>query len=182
MADGNGVMLMNDITLAATKGGYNKAGILQNKAQTIDGNGHILTVTGAGATWDCAIYTNGGTIKNLTVKGAMRGIFTAGQSSDLYIENVVFKNVIYTFNSDGKMPANPYGVYVSNSTVNGWTSHSNMHTEVVYTNCSFGEGSGYKYGRPYGKTSYVNCTFCAGYTLDQSQTTELTFTNCTWEE
>ena len=182
LAAGEGVFFMNDITVAATKGGYNKAGILQNKAQTIDGNGHTLTVTGAGATWDCAIYTNGGTIKNLTVKGAMRGIFTAGQSADLHIENVVFKNVIYTFNSDGKMPANPFGVYVSNSTVNGWTSHSDMHTEVVYTNCSFGEGSGYAYCRPYGKTAFVNCTFSAGYSIDKTRTTELTFTNCTFEE
>ena len=179
---GNGVYLLNDITIAATKGGYNKAGILQNKAQTIDGGGHTLTVTGAGATWDCAIYTNGGIIRNLTVAGAMRGIFTAGQSSDLLIENVEFKNVIYTFNSDGKMPANPFGVYVSNSTVNGWTSHSNMHTEVVYTNCSFGEGSGYAYCRPYGKTAFINCTFSAGYSIDESKTTEITYTDCTWGE
>ncbi|MBR6544689.1 MAG: hypothetical protein IKT66_04655 [Alistipes sp.] len=182
LAADEGVLFMNDITVAVTKGGYNKAGILQNKAETIDGNGKTLTVTGAGATWDCAIYTNGGLIKNLTVAGAMRGIFTAGQSCDLYIENVTFKNVIYTFNSDGTMPANPFGVYVSNSNVNGWTSHSNMHTEVVYTNCSFGEGSGYKFCRPYGKTEFVNCTFCPGYTVDESNTTEITFTDCTWEE
>ena len=181
LAAGKGVYLLNDITVAATKGGYNKAGILQNKAQTIDGGGHTLTVTGAGSTWDCAIYTNGGVIRNLTVAGAMRGIFTAGQSSDLHIDNVEFKNVIYTFNSDGKMPANPFGVYVSNSTVNGWTSHSNMHTEVIYTNCSFGEGSGYAYCRPYGKTAFVNCTFCAGYSIDKTRTTELTFTDCIWE-
>ena len=178
LAEGKNVFFANDITVAATKGGYNKAGILQNKAQTIDGNGHTLTVTGAGATWDCAIYTNGGLIKNLTVAGAMRGIFTAGQSSDLHIDNVVFQNVIYTFNSDGDMPANPFGVYVSNSTVNGWTSHSNMHTEVVYNNCSFGEGSGYKYCRPYGKTSFVECTFCSGYTVDESITDDITYTNC----
>ena len=179
---GMGVLFENDITVAATKGGYNKAGILQNNAQTIDGNGHTLTVTGAGATWDCAIYTNGGLIKNLTVAGAMRGIFTAGQSADLKIDNVEFKNVIYTFNSDGKMPTNPFGVYVSNSKVNGWTSHSDMHTEVVYTNCSFGEGSGYKYCRPYGTTSFVNCTFCPGYNVDDSKTTAISYTNCTWEE
>ena len=176
------VYLLNDITVAATNGGYDKAGILQDKAQTIDGCGHTLTVTGAGATWSCAIYTNGGIIRNLTVAGAMRGIFTGGQSADLHIENVEFKNVVYTFNSDGKMPANPFGVYVSNSKVNGWTSHSDMHTEVVYTNCSFGEGSGYKYCRPYGKTAFVNCTFCPGYTVDKSKTTDLTFTNCTFEE
>ena len=181
LAAGEGVYFMNDITVAATKGGYNKAGILQNKAQTIDGAGHTLKVTGAGATWDCAIYTNGGIIRNLTVAGAMRGIFTAGQSSDLHIENVEFKNVIYTFNSDGKDLNPKFGVYVTNSTVNGWTSHSNMHTEVVYTNCSFGEGSGYKYCRPYGTTKFVNCTFCAGYTVDKSQTSNITFTDCIWE-
>lgn len=180
LAAGYDVVFANDITVAATKGGYNKAGILQNKAQTIDGNGYALTVTGAGATWDCAIYTNGGVIKNLTVKGAMRGIFTAGTNADLYIENVKFQNVIYTFNSDGGNKE--YGVYVSDSVVNGWTSHSNVHKEVVYTNCSFGEGSGYKFCRPYGKTSFVNCTFCAGYTVDKSQTTEITFTDCTFEE
>jgi hypothetical protein len=111
----------------------------------------------------------------------MRGIFTAGQSADLYIENVEFTNVVYTLNSDGKDLDPDYGVYVSNSKVNGWTSHSNMHTEVVYTNCSFGEGSGYKYCRPYGKTAFVGCTFCAGYTLDKSQTTEITLTDCIFE-
>ena len=178
LKDGMDVALANNITIAATSGGYNKAGILQNKAQTIDGRGHTLTVTGAGGTWDCAIYTNGGTIKNLTVAGAMRGIFTAGTSADLYIENVTFKNVIYTFNSDGGNKE--YGVYVSNSTVNGWTSHSNVHKEVVYTNCSFGEGSGYKFCRPYGPTSFVNCTFCSGYTVDKSQCAEITFTDCIW--
>ena len=182
LAAGQNVIFKNHITVAATNGGYDKAGILQNKGQAIDGNGYTLTVTGAGATWSCAIYTNGGLIKNLTVAGAMRGIFTAGQSSDLHIDNVVFKNVIYTFNSDGKMPAKPFGVYISNSTVNGWTSHSDMHSEVVYTNCSFGEGSGYKFCRPYGKTSFVNCTFCAGYTIDQSKTNDITFDNCTFEE
>ena len=179
---GKNVVFKNDITIAATAGGYSKAGILQDKAQAINGAGYTLTVTGAGATWDCAIYTNGGIIKNLTVAGAMRGIFTAGQSSDLYIDNVVFKNVIYTFNSDGTMPANPFGVYVSKSTINGWTSHSDMHTEVVYTNCSFGEGNGYKFCRPYGKTAFVECTFSAGYTIDESKTKDITFTDCTWEE
>ena len=176
LAEGKNVFFANDITVAATDGGYSKAGILQNKAQTIDGNGHTLTVTGAGATWDCAIYTNGGLIKNLTVAGAMRGIFTAGTSADIYIENVIFKNVIYTFNSDGGNKN--YGVYLSNCTINGWTSHSDVHKEVVYTKCSFGEGSGYRFCRPYGKTSFVECTFCSGYTVDESNTNDITYTNC----
>ena len=179
LAAGEGVYFLNDITVAATKGGYEKAGILQNKAQTIDGGGHTLTVTGAGGTWDCGIYTNGGLIKNLTVAGSFRGIFTAGQSKDLYIDNVVFKKVIYTFNSDGKMPANPFGVYVSNSALNGWTSHSNMHTEVVYTNCSFCEGSGYAFCRAYGYTVYEGCSFSQDFELDTKSSKSLVFKGCT---
>ena len=179
LAAGEGVYFLNDITVTAADGGYSKAGILQNKAQTIDGAGHTLTVKGAGGTWDCGIYTNGGLIKNLTVAGSFRGIFTAGQSSDVHIENVTFKNVVYTFNSDGTMPANPFGVYVSNSKVNGWTSHSNMHTEVVYTNCSFGEGSGYAFCRAYGYTVYEGCSFSQDFELDTKSSKSLVFKGCT---
>ena len=179
MKAGNDVFFLDNITVAATKGGYTKAGIIQDKVQTIDGNGYTLTVTGAGATKDCAIYTNGGVIRNLTVAGAMRGIFTAGTKEDLYIENVTFKNVVYTFNSDDGNTA--YGVYITDTKLYGWTSHTNKHKEVVYTNCYFGEGNGYKYCRPYGKTSFIGCTFCPGYSIDKTKTTELTFTDCIYE-
>ena len=175
LASGKNVVLNNDITVAATSGGYNKAGIIVNNGQTVDGNGYTLTVTGAGATWDCAIYLTNGTVKNITVAGAMRGIFTAGQSADLYIDNVTFKNVIYTFNSDDGNT--DYTIYISNCNMNGWTSHSNVHKEVVYTNCSFGEGSGYAFCRPYGPTSFVNCNFAEGYEMDTIGA--VTFENCT---
>ena len=164
LANGEDVIFANDITMAATDGGYDKAGIIVNKGQIVDGNGYTLTVTGAGATWSCAIYLTNGTIKNITVAGAMRGVFTAGQSADLYLDNVTFKNVVYTFNSDDGNT--DYTIYINNCDMNGWTSHSNVHKAVVYTNCSFGEGSGYKFCRPYGPTEFVNCTFDAGYAID----------------
>lgn len=175
LAAGKNVVLNNDITVAATDGGYNKAGIVVNQGQVVNGNGHTLTVTGANSTWDCAIYLTNGTVKNITVAGAMRGIFTAGQSSDLYMDNVTFKNVIYTFNSDDGN--DDYTIYISNSTVNGWTSHSNVHKEVVYTNCAFGEGSGYAFCRPYGPTQFVGCSFAEGYKIDAIGA--VTFENCT---
>jgi hypothetical protein len=174
---GNDVKFLSDITVAATKGGYDKAGILQNKAQTIDGNGHTLTVTGAGATWSCAIYTNGGIIKNLTVAGAMRGIFTAGSSADIIIDNVIFKDVIYTFNSDDGN--GQYGVYISNTQMNGWTSYSAVHKEVVFENCTFAKGSGYKKCRPYMDTTFINCDFAEGF--DKIENSEAAiFENCTF--
>ena len=177
LAAGEGVYLLNDITVTAADGGYSKAGILQNKAQTIDGAGHTLTVKGAGGTWDCGIYTNGGLIKNLTVAGSFRGIFTAGQSSDVHIENVTFKNVVYTFNSDDGNKA--YGIYLSNCTLNGWTSHSDVHKEVVYTNCSFCEGSGYAFCRAYGPTVYEGCSFSQDFELDTKASKSLVFKGCT---
>ena len=171
------VELTNDVKATAQAGGYNKTGLVIN-GQHFDGNGYELNVKDAGSTWDSAIYTTGGTIRNLTVSGAMRGIFTAGQNSDIIIDNVTFKDVIYTFNSDDGNKQ--YSVYISNSTLNGWTSYSNVHKEVSFTNCSFGEGSGYAFLRPYNASSFANCTFSEGYELDSTKATKgtLVMTNC----
>ena len=171
--------LFGDITLSAgetnANSGYGATGVKVSDGAVLDGKGNTLTVDNANATWDCAINTSGGTIKNLTVKGAMRGIFMGGATADVFIDNVIFEDVIYTFNSDGGNKN--YGVYISNCTINGWTSHSDVHKEVVYTNCSFGEGSGYAYCRPYGPTSFVGCDFEAGFAIDARG--KVTFENCT---
>ena len=85
--------LFGDITVSANEtnanSGYGATGVKVD-GSVLDGKGNTLTVTNAGGTWDCVVNTTGGTIKNLTVKGAMRGIFMGGASSDLYIDNVVF--------------------------------------------------------------------------------------------
>ena len=173
--------LFGDITLSAdattADSGYGATGVQVKNGAVLDGQGHTLTVNKAWTTWDCIVNTNGGTIKNLTVNGAMRGIFMGGATADVYIDNVIFKNVIYTFNSDGG--TKDYGVYLSNCTINGWTSHSNVHKEVVYTNCSFGSGNGYKFCRPYGPTSFIGCDFCEGYEIEPVDGAIVTFQNCT---
>ena len=143
--------------------GYGATGIKVDGG-ILDGNGNTITVSNANGTWDCAVNTTGGTIKNLTVAGAMRGIFMGGAKADTYIDNVIFKDVVYTFNSDGGNKN--YGVYISNSTLNGWTSFSDVHKEVVFTNCNFGKGSGYAYCRPYNETLFKNCEFAEGFTLE----------------
>ena len=174
---GSDVILQDDLSFSASETanvGYAASGVFVNGG-VLDGNGKTLNVTNANTTWACAVYTNGGTIKNITVSGAMRGIFTAGQSSDLYIDNVTFENVVYTFNSDDGNKN--YGVYISNSKMNGWTSFSNVHKEVIFTNCSFGEGSGYAFCRPYNATAFVGCDFSEGYEIDARNT--ITFENCT---
>ena len=178
LANGEDVIFANDITMAAkTTNGYGVTGIVVD-GQTIDGNGYTFKVTGAGTTWDSAIYIKGGKIENLKITGAMRGVFMGTAKADVYLENVSF-GTIYTFNSDGGNKN--FGVYISNSTMNGWTSHSDVHKEVVYTNCVFTEGSGNKYCRPYGSTKFIDCTFTEGFTVDKSKTTELVFENCIFE-
>ena len=123
------------------------------------------------------VTTTGGTIKNGTIKGAMRGIFMGSATADVYIDNIVLEDVIYTFNSDGG--SKEYGVYISNTTLNGWTSFSDVHKEVIFTSCKFGKGNGYAYCRPYQPTVFKNCEFAEGFQLDGAQAKGHVFENCT---
>ena len=179
------VIFANDIQIdpANMSNAYGKTGINVKNGQTIDGNGHTLNIKGAGGTWDSGINTTGGLIKNITVTGSFRGIFI-NHNSD-YSEKVVLENVIiggngtvYTISCDQGLYQ---GIEATNCTFNGWTSFAKTAGEAKFVNCNFGEGSGYKYCRPYSNTEFVNCTFCPGYTVDESQA-EVTFTDCTFEE
>ena len=180
---GKNVVFANNITMKATEtNGYGATGIAVN-GQTVNGNGYTLTVTNAGGTWDSAIYIKSGKIQNITVKGPMRGVFTSDAANgDIYLEKVTFANVVYTFNSDGSDSVRENSIYITDCVMNGWTSFSNTHEEVVFTNCTFGEGSGYAFCRPYNATRFVNCTFEAGYTIDKTKTPDITFENCTFAE
>ena len=178
VANGGDAFLTDDLTFSANNtaanSGYGATGVSVNGG-VLDGNGKTLTVNDAWTTWDCAVNVTGGTIKNLTINSAMRGIFMGSATADVYIDNVVIDGTVYTFNSDGG--SKNYGVYISNSTLNGWTSHSDVHKEVVYTNCNFGEGRGYAYCRPYGPTTFKNCAFEAGFAVEALG--QVTFENCT---
>ena len=175
------VLMMNDITGTATQSsGYGKAGIVLNAGDVLDGNGYTLTINGANSTWDCAIAMKGGEVKNLTIAGAMRGVFMPGANGDVVIDNCVFKDVIYTFNSDAG--SKDYSVTIKNTILNGWTSFSDVHGSVTFDSCSFGEGSDYAFCRPYQATTFTNCSFAEGFKLDTTQTADntLAFNSCTY--
>ena len=177
---GENVSLASDLTFSADETpntGYGKAGLNVN-GSVLNGNDHTITANDAWGTWDCTISATAGTIKNVTVAGAMRGIFMPGASDDVYIDNVTFSNVIYTFNSDAGNKN--YGVYISNSTLNGWTSFSDCHKEVVFTNCSFGEGNGYAFCRPYNACVFENCEFSTDMEFDTTKQANIVFKNCTY--
>lgn len=157
---GGDVVLADSITIEANlSSGYGKTGIVVDNGAVIDGQGKTVTVNGANATWDCAINPKSGTIKNMTVSGAFRGIFMSGANGDVVIDNVIIKNVVYTFNSDAGNKN--YSVVIKNSTLNGWTSYSDCHKIVTFDNCDFGEGSGYAFLRAYNTTEFKNCRFSA---------------------
>ena len=177
LAEGENVVLSGNMKFNSSEttadSGYGATGV-SVKGSVLDGNGYSLGINNWG-TWDSAVHTTGGTIKNLTINSGMRGIFMGSATADVYIDNVIIDGTVYTFNSDGG--SKDYGVYISNSTLNGWTSHSDVHKEVVYTNCSFGEGSGYAFCRPYGPTTFKNCAFEADFEVDAIG--QVTFENCT---
>lgn len=177
-----GVLFMNDIKIepASMSNAYGKTGINVKNGQTIDGNGHTLNIKGAGGTWDSGINTTGGLIKNLTVTGSFRGIFinhTSTYSEKVVLENVTITGTVYTISCDQGLYQ---GIEATNCTFNGWTSFAKTAGEAKFINCSFGEGSGYKYCRPYSNTEFVECTFCPGYAVDTTRA-EVTFTDCIWE-
>lgn len=156
---------------------YGKTGLNVTKGQTIDGNGYTLDVAGAGGTWDSGINTTGGVIKNLTVTGSFRGIFVnhnSTHSERVILENVTIDGTTYTISCDqGK----DQGLTATNSTFKGWTSYAATLGDAEFNNCYFGEGNGYSYCRPFARTTFTNCEFEAGFTLDPRAAVVLE--NCT---
>ena len=177
------VVLANDITATATQSsGYGKAGIVVEAGDVLDGNDKTLTINGANATWDCAIAMRGGEVKNLTIAGAMRGVFMPGANGDVVIDNCKFQDVIYTFNSDGG--SKDYTVTIKNTELNGWTSFSDVHKSVTFENCLFAKGNGYAFCRPYQATIFNNCSFSGDFEIDCSQANDnkLAFNDCTYND
>ena len=178
-----GVYFLNDIKIdpASMSNAYGTTGINVKNGQTIDGGGHTLNIKGAGGTWDSGINTTGGIIRNITVTGSFRGIFinhTSTHSEKVVLDKVTTTGTVYTISCDQGLYQ---GIEATNCTFNGWTSFAKTAGEAKFVNCYFGEGSGYKYCRPYSNTEFVNCTFCPGYAVDTTRAT-VTFTDCTWEE
>ena len=179
LANGENVVLVDDIAVAkseAGSNGYGATGISQLNGGVIDGNGNDISVNAWG-TWDSAINTTGGTIKNLNVTGGMRGIFVNHNStnnSKVILENVTIDGTVYTISCD---QGTNQGLEAYNSTFNGWTSYAATIGAVKFDGCSFGEGQGYAFCRPYAATEFVNCDFAAGYEIEAAAA--ITFENCT---
>ena len=170
------VILSGDVSApAAGSNGYGKSGYTVNNT-VLDGNGNTLDVSNSNGTWDSAINTTGGTIQNVTVTGAFRGIFikSGANATRVYLNNVVSTPGAYTISCD---QASNQGLTATNCTFNGWTSFAKTLGDAEFINCHFDTNGSYKYMRPYAPTVLEGCTFCAGYALDATRTT-VTLKNC----
>ena len=173
--EGKNVNFTSDVNIKKNELGsnaYGVTGITQLNGGVIDGNGYTLSVKSYG-TWDSAINTTGGTIKNLIVDSGFRGIFinhNSSHSEPVILEDVIIDGPTYTISCDQGTNS---GLTATNSTFNGWTSYAATIGDVEFVNCNFGEGSGYKFMRPYAKTTLTNCNFSAGYEIDSRAATTL---------
>ncbi len=178
LKDGKDVYFADDIAInsASESNAYGKTGVNVMNGQLIDGKGNTLSVN-VGGTWDSAISTTGGTIKNLTIDKGFRGIFinhNSTHSEPVILHNVIIDGPTYTISCDQGTNQN---LFAYNSTFNGWTSYAATIGNVKFDGCKFGKGAGYAFCRPYAPTEFVNCDFEAGYALDAKA--EVTFKNCT---
>ncbi|MBR4045492.1 MAG: hypothetical protein IKK05_01155, partial [Alistipes sp.] len=180
LENGGTVILANPFTIDQSESnGYGKTGINMTNGGTLDGNGNELGAPGSTGTWDSAINTSGGTIKNLKVSKGFRGIFIkkdANHNEKLYLDNVTIDGTTYTISCD---QGSNSGLEATNSTFKGWTSYAATLGDAKFTDCYFGYGNGYSFCRPYAPTEFVGCEFEAGITLDPRAA--VTLENCTYD-
>lgn len=186
LAAGNSVILPEDVIMeSATTAPYgNKYGVALDGG-VLDGNGNELYMECYGD--DYGVMTTGGTVKNITIKEGCRAIMIMYPTTDIIIDNVNIggDGVLYPINT-GEAGSEGIKLIVTNSTLAGWTSYSNIES-ASFTNVKFEQGTYYDniYGRvlkPYVTTTLTNCSFIEHMNLDLSALIEghkITITNCT---
>lgn len=181
MAEGGTVVLTADITDApvATTAPYgNYYGIAQNGG-VLDGNGKTLDfevglADDKGKCDNYGIMTSGGTIKNVTITGVFRGIMIMNPTEDVYIDNVTIgdDDVCYAINTgEGN---GEHSLFVTNSTIMGWSSYGTAIKAVNFEGCTFAQGKYYpdvsgRLVKPYVDTVFENCEFNSKFYIDLSQ-------------
>ena len=179
LAAGKAVTLSNDVETTdplVVNGGTLNGGTLNGGGNTLDSD-----YAGTSAWGQYALVANSGTVENITVVDAFRGIGSANTSGDVYIKNVKIDNVTYAINGNGTGTQN---VYVSDSTIYGWNSYADI-ASINFTDCTLGKGNSYDgYMVIYGTTNFTNCVFEDGYSMCGDLRGDLdstvTFTNCTY--
>ena len=186
LAAGCDVVLYQDIIgESATTAPYGNKYAYKLDGGVLDGNDHELYMECYGD--DYGIMTSGGTIKNLTITEGCRAVMIMYPTQDIILDNVKIggDGVLYPINT-GEAGADGVKLSVSNSTIAGWTSYSEIES-ASFTNVKFEQGTYYEniYGRvlkPYVNTYLADCSFIEHMNLDLSSLEagqKVTFKNCT---
>ncbi len=162
---------------------------LTMNGKTLNGNGNTLTMdlTQATGTLALGIQSNGGTVKDLAIKGndqrnadgkGYRAIYIVNPQEDVVIENANISGVAYPMNTGTKTTKAGLKLTVKNSTLVGWTSFDGGLASASFTGCHFGIGTYYEDAtnpawdgcvKPYITTVFDGCSFEKGFTLDVSE-------------
>lgn len=173
LAAGESVALTNDLDVEAdVTAPYGNKMAFEHNGGVFDGNGHTLNVDVYGD--DYGIMTSGGTIKNVTITGAARGIVLMSATEDVILDNVhISDDTLYPLNTAEHATVDGVDLIVSNSTFGGWTSFAGLET-ASFTDCDFISGN-YGYGWPYDclvkpfvNTTFTGCDFVEGFYIDLS--------------
>ena len=186
LENGGTVVLSQDVkTDAATTAPYGNKYAFKLDGGILDGNGHELEVECYGD--DYGVMTSGGTVKNLTIKEGCRAIMIMHPTEDIILDNVNIggDGVLYPINT-GEAGAEGIKLVVTNSTLAGWVSFSNI-ASASFTNVEFKQGTYYnnisgRVLKPYVNTTITDCSFIAHMNLDLSKLSsghKITFKNCT---
>lgn len=165
-------------------------------AGTLNGNDHILFAD-AEPTNPVLIKSKGNaTIKNLTINGSnRRAVLADGTTKPLYgimpsfeggvctIENVTVLGCTYALNVGGyDNPTTGVELYVSNSTLEGWTSFGEKVIKAEFNKVNFTKGK-YANFKPYTSVTLTECTFEEGFMIDFTKLDGvITFKNCKYGE
>ncbi len=177
LKEGGNVIMTDDVTAPLSQPTiYGTPAAAVQKGGVLDGNGNKLIIENPKYN-GYAIETYGGTIKNLIIDSTVgRGIVISSPKENVYIDNVVVDGPGYAINTT------EYGykdLFVTNSTVKGWTSLAGLN-KVVFTDCIFGEntskywqntGYGQDYDRLiklYSPATFNSAEFEKGYYIDLS--------------
>lgn len=183
--------LTSNVTTVLTTGkgidaNAGKAMYAVESGATLDGAGYTLTVQNSNDAATVGVLAKKGTVKNLTITGAARGIMLRNVTGDVTLENVTITDCGYALNT-AVVTDNSAKLIVKDSTLGGWSSWDRL-SSASFTNCKFVKGSYYnsdiydQYLRPYVTSTFENCDFVQGMHFDLSKLVKgatVTFKNCT---
>ncbi|MBQ8802657.1 MAG: hypothetical protein IJZ53_03340 [Tyzzerella sp.] len=137
--------------------------VFVNKGSVLDGNGKTLTVSSGDAAYESGLTVTEGTVKNITVAGAYRGLGVGGSGASEMTGDVTYENVIVTGATYGVNIGigNGHKLTMISCTIPDWNSYSGLGS-AQFTDCTFtSEGTWYAAQRISANATftYTNCKF-----------------------